>query len=126
MKTIIASIVSLLLGLAIGCYIGHRDYDRHTTNEAVDLMVQGTETSEALQATIGARAIEFIGAGDTQEAVQLLSGPIARYYTLYSATGRNDERSTKLRDLIEQLARTNQVVAARITEISNMSLLKKP
>jgi hypothetical protein len=88
--------------------------------------VEGTEISEALQATVGARAIELIGAGDTQQAVQLLSGPIARYYALYSAAGRNDERSTKLRALIEQLARTNQVVAARITELSNTSLLKKP
>ncbi len=125
MKTSIASIVSLLLGLAIGCYIGFRYCERHTTNEAVDLMVQGTETSAALQATIGVRAIELIDSGDTQQAVQLLSGPIAHYYTLY-APGRSDERSAKLRGLIEELARTNQVVGARITEISNMSLLKKP
>jgi hypothetical protein len=133
MKLKLAVVLLMVAAIALGFFVGrfhagsyaqHRDAE-HEVTEAIDLAVQGTETSAALQATLGVRAIEFIDSGDTQQAVQLLSGPIARYYTLYPL-GRNDERSEKLRGLIEELARTNQVVAARITEISNMSSLKKP
>ena len=129
LAVVLLMVAALTLGFFVGrfhagSYVQHRDAE-HEVTEAVELAVPGTETSAALQATLGVRAIEFIDSGDTQQAVQLLSGPIALYYTLY-APGRNDERSAKLRGLIEELARTNHVVAARISEASNMSLLKKP
>jgi hypothetical protein len=124
MKTLIASVAALLVGLGIGWYIGHRDYDRHTTNEAVALAVQGAESSDALTAALWARAIQFIESGQTQQAVQLLSGPVAHYYALYGDTVSNDERSMKLRALIQELASSNQVVSARIAEASNAAKIK--
>jgi hypothetical protein len=125
MKTLTTSAVSLLLGLVIGWYFEHRHSEREKT-EIVQQMVQGTETSAALGATIAARAIQLIESGEAQQAVQLLSSPVAHYYSLYADTVRTDERSTKLRALIEQLARTNQVVAARIAEASNAARIKTP
>ena len=125
MKTLTASAVSLLLGLVIGWYIEHCHAERDKT-EIVKVMVQGTESSVALGATTAASVIQLIESGEVQQAVQLLSSPVAHYYPLYADTVRTDERSTKLRALIEQLAKTNQVVAARIAEVSNAARIKTP
>lgn len=120
MKTLIASVVSLLIGLGSGWYFKHRRAE-HQKSEIVEQMSQGAEASRLAEAVRDARAIELIASGDTQQAVQLLSGPIARYYTLYPAAGRDDERSTKSRALIERLARTNQIVATRLSEMQEPS-----
>ena len=81
--------------------------------------------ADAEHAARAVRAVQFIELGDTQRAVQLLSGPIAHYYSLYGDDHRNDQRS-KVRALIEQIARTNQVVAARIAEASTNTQFKTP
>ena len=133
MKLKLAVVLLMVAGIALGFFVGrfyggsyvHNRGAEREAAEAVELAVQQADSSTALQAALGVRAIEFIGSGETQQAVQLLSGPIARYYTSYSA-GRDDERSAKLRAAIEELARTNSVVAARITELSNLSSLKTP
>jgi hypothetical protein len=88
-------------------------------------MVEGIESSDCEHAARAARAIELIGSGDVQQAVKLLSHPVANYYTLYREESMHNERSAKLRGVIEELARTNQVVAAQIIEISNYQL-KRP
>lgn len=124
MKIAIASVACLAFGLGIGWFLGHRAYDRHITNEAVSTGLEAAETSDAYKAALGARAIECTESGETQQAVQLLSTPIAHYYTLYGDLDRSDERSAKLRKLIEQLASTNPIVAARIAESSNAARIK--
>ncbi len=125
MKTLIASAVSLLVGLLIGWYF-ERQHAEAEKIEFSQLMVQGTESSVSLQAAEAARAIELIGSGQPEGALHLLCRPVAHYYVLYSTTVTNDERSVKLRSLIEELARTNQVLAARIAEVSNAARLKTP
>jgi hypothetical protein len=77
----------------------------------------GIESSEGEQAARAVRAIQAINSGDAKGAVQLLSHPIAYYYLLYSDLDTNDRRKRMI-TMIEQLARTNQVVAARIAEFS--------
>ena len=84
-----------------------------TTRETV----AGIESSDGEKAARAVRAIEAIDSGDSQGAVQLLSHPIANYYLLYSGVGTNDRRKRVI-TMIEQLARTNQIVAARIAEFS--------
>jgi hypothetical protein len=116
MKTLLATGISLFLGLGIGWYIGHRQafyYVPETTREAV----AGIESSDGEKAARAVRAIQAIDSGDAQGAVQLLSHPIAHYYLLYSDIDTNDRRKRMIA-LIEQLARTNQIVAARIAEFS--------
>ncbi len=125
MKTLIASIVSLLCGLAIGWYIGHGRAGREKT-EIVQQMVQGGESADGEHAARAVRAIELVESGKASDAVQLLSIPIAHYYSVYSDTGRGDERRARLRALIEQLAKTNQTVAVRIAEASTNHSLKTP
>ena len=124
MKILLASAISLLLGLVVGWYIEHRRAE-HEKTEIVQQMVQGSESADAEHAARAVRAVQFIELGDTQRAVQLLSGPIAHYYSLYGDDHRNDQRS-KVRALIEQIARTNQVVAARIAEASTNTQFKTP
>jgi hypothetical protein len=78
-------------------------------------MVEAGESSDGAEAARAARAIQFIDAGQHEEAVRLLSGPVAHYYSVYGALNTNERRS-KVRSLIEELAKTNQVVAGRIAE----------
>src|SRR5438552_8211097 len=113
MKARVACVVSLLLGVAIGWY-AERRHAEHEKAQIVQQTVEGDESSDRERAVRAVRAIESIQSGDTQQAVQLLSTPVAHYYTLYTEAGRKEERRAETRGLIEQLARTNQVVAARI------------
>jgi hypothetical protein len=117
MKTLIASAISLVLGLAIGWYVEHSRAKREKA-EIIEQMMEGIASSDRELAARAVRAIQSIESGEGQQAVQLLSTPIARYYLAYTNADRIDERSTKVLTLIEQLAKTNQIVAARIAEAS--------
>jgi uncharacterized protein YneF (UPF0154 family) len=112
MKPLIAS-VSLVVGLVVGFYIGYRYYERHITNEAVQQMMAEMESSDGYHAAEAVRIIELIDSGDRSNAVRILSTPIANYYQWYAVHADTDQER-KLRVFIEQLASTNQVVAAAI------------
>ena len=119
MKTVIGSVVALILGLGLGFYFKDHRSDREKT-ETVRLMVESVESSAGADAARAVRAIQFIESDQRQEAVQLLSGPIADYYMVYGELSANERRS-QLRSMIEELAKTNQVVAARIAEAASNS-----
>jgi hypothetical protein len=114
MKIIIVSLMSLLVGLGIGCYIGYREWDRHITNEALKLLMESQESSEELAAVISMKAIGSIETDDTQKAIQCLSKPIRIYYNNYEYAGTNNELRTKLRAQIKELISTNKIVADEI------------
>jgi hypothetical protein len=113
MKIIAASLGCLLLGLVMGGYVGFRYHEKHITNEAVKLMMEGMESADGEHAAEAARAIELINSGESSNAVQLLSSPIANYYHWYAVYADTD-RERRLRAMIEQLASTNQIVANAI------------
>ena len=85
-------------------------------------MMEGDDGAAAI---IAMDAIPCIEAGDTQKAVQYLSFTIGHYYSHYAIQSRPDELRLKLRTQIEQLASTNQIIAAR-RKASTNSLLKTP
>jgi hypothetical protein len=116
MKTFVASVVFLLVGIAIGCYVGYRYCDRHTSNEAMQAMVESLESHDALMASMSAHTIGLIDSGQDQKAVQMLSFPIASYYYVYASSRFTNEQRLKLRALIDGLASTNQIVAAQIAK----------
>jgi len=116
MKTFVASVIFLLVGLATGFYIGYRDYHKHIADEAVQQLVESTESSDALMAGMSARTISLIDSGQDQQAVQMLSFPIAQYYYIYASSTFTNEQRLKLRALIDGLASTNQIVAAQIAK----------
>jgi len=120
MRALIASIVCLVIGLAIGFFVGYRYYERHITNEAVQQMLEGMESSQRLEATMSIRAISLAESGDTQQVAQIFSFPIANFYSEYAPQTHNDERTKKLLAKIEQFSQSNQVVAARIRESTNV------
>jgi hypothetical protein len=120
MKTLIASTVCLLVGLAIGVYAGYRYHERHWNNVAMQAMVESLESHDALLASMSAHTISLIDSGQDQQAVQMLSFPIASYYYVYASSRFTNEQRFKLRALIDGLASTNQIVAAQIArEMSN-------
>src|SRR5438046_3013466 len=93
MKTCVGSVIFLLLGLAVGFYAGNRSYHKRIADEAVQQLVESTESSDALMAAMSARTISLIDSGQDQQAVQMLSFPIAHYYYIYaSSTFTNDQR----------------------------------
>jgi hypothetical protein len=112
-KTIPASIVCLLVGSAIGLLVGYRYHDRHVMNEAVRQMVDGIESADGAHAAEATRVVEFIQAGESSNAMRMLSRPIADYYQQYAVRPDTDRRQ-RLRAMIEQLASTNQVVSDAI------------
>jgi hypothetical protein len=104
----------LLLGLVIGWYVQQRHTERETT-DVVDQMQQPIESSDREKAVRAIRAIEMIQSGDSRNAVQLLSRPIADFYHFHVRLAHNNERTKDLLIRIEQLANTNPVVASEIT-----------
>ena len=125
MKTLIASFVSLLIGLAVGWYFEHRQANDEMTDAVKHVQIHNRQ-----EAAIDLRAIELIQSGDTQQVVQLLSIPIASFYAwnmnlMHNDTATvpwNDEVTRGLLAQIEQFARTNQVVAAQIQTNINFGL----
>jgi hypothetical protein len=114
MRTAIASIVCLVVGLAIGSYVGYRYYERHITNEAVQQMMQGMESSDRLRAAMAVQSITLIESGESSNAVQLLSRRIGDFYRSYAGLKNNEERTKQLLASIETVASTNVVVADEI------------
>jgi hypothetical protein len=125
MKTTVASLISLVLGLGLGWYFESHRAQRDKT-EIVGQLVEGGESADRERAMRAVRAIESIQAGDTQKAVQLLSSPVAHYYTLYTEPGTKEEKRAETRAAIELLAKTNQIVAARISEFSSNLQVRIP
>jgi len=116
MKTCLASIIFLLVGLAIGFYAGNRSYHKHMTDEAIARMEEQSESYDAVMASFSTRTISLIDAGQDKEVVQLLSYPIASYYYVYGSSRFTNEQRLKLRAIIDGLASSNKVVAAQIAE----------
>lgn len=116
MKTCVASVIFLVVGLAAGFYIGYRDYHKHMADEAVHQLVEFTESSDAFNAGMSARAISLIDSGQEQNAIHLLSYPLAHYYYIYASSTFTNEERLRLRATIDALASSNQVVAAEITK----------
>jgi hypothetical protein len=114
MKALIASIVCLVVGLAVGFYAGYRDYHKHIADEAVQQLVASTESSDRLEAARGVRAIELIQSGDTRQAIQMFSIPVGDFYSEYAHLSHNDEKTKNLLAKIEQVASTNAAVASAI------------
>ena len=123
MKTLLTSAVFLILGLGLGWYCEYHRAGREKT-QIVQQLVEGSESSDREHAIRAARAIQLIESGQSQQAVQLLASPVAHYYTLYSGAGTSEERRSEARALIEQLAKTNQIVAAQIAEASTNSQMR--
>ena len=100
----------------MGFYAGNRSYHKHIADEAVQQLVESTESSDALMAAMSARTISLIDSGQDQQAVQMLSFPIAHYYYIYASSTFTNEQRLKLRAMIDGLASTNQIVAAQIAK----------
>jgi hypothetical protein len=114
MKTFVTSVVFLLVGFVIGFYVRYRYCEWHQTSEAMQAMVESLESHDALLAAMSARTISLIDSGHDQQAVQMLSFPIASYYYVYASSKFTNAQRLKLRAMIDDLAKSNQVVAAQI------------
>ncbi len=98
----------------MGVFIGQRHDSKHMTNAAVEQLVQAMESSDRLEAALAVRTITRIDSGASDEAVELRSRRIGDYYRHYATLTNSDRRTKDWLAQIEQLARTNKVVAQEI------------
>ena len=120
----VATAIALFLGYTVGWRVEHRRAQRREA-EMVQRVWQGMESFDAERAARAVRAIEAIESGEGRKALQLLRPPIAEYYSLYAEHRRGAQGSNTLA-MIEDLARTNQLVAAWIAEASTNARTKTP
>jgi hypothetical protein len=114
MKTCVASVIFLLVGLVAGFYAGNRSYHKRIADDAVQQLVESGESSDRFEAAIAVRSVMLIQSGESSNAVQFLSRRIGDFYRSYAALTHNDERTKQLLALIEQVASTNTVVGDEI------------
>jgi hypothetical protein len=118
MKITIISLVSLLIGIGAGWYLGYTrpnaQANRELRKELGDVQVDDIRA-----AAFAVGAINRIDAGDTQAAVQWLSLPIAHFWSDCQIRPSTNEDRLKLLGSIEKLSHTNQIVAAHITNEAN-------
>jgi hypothetical protein len=116
MKTTMISLVSLLVGIGVGWYVG---YSRPTAQMSREMRHQfdADESDQAAAAALATQAIQCIDSGETQKAVQFLTFPIMVYYRDYATQPGTNAQRLKVRAYIELLAQTNPVVAARLKEV---------
>jgi len=112
MKTIIISLSSLLVGLALGWYLGYVQPNAKANREAMKQFAT-MDADDTMAAAVAYRTFIFYDAGETQKAMQALAWPIGAYYRYNKKQPLTEERSNFLAK-IEQLASTNQVVATEI------------
>lgn len=115
MKTLIASTVSLLLGLLIGgIIVGYIEvkYWHHKMDEAHSWQ---SEDFHRVQAVDCVNYIQLLDTGKTQEAVQMMARPITFYYYL-DPRDTNAFRNTFMdrfaRTNIDCVASSNRIVAS--------------
>jgi uncharacterized protein YneF (UPF0154 family) len=115
--TIPNSLVLGLVGLATGFFVGYRYYEGHIADvamhKAIKEMMDEMVRSAGDQTAQDIHVIESFGPDASGDAVRLLAGRIADYYQHHANNGGTDQERT-LRAAIDQLARTNPVVADEI------------
>jgi hypothetical protein len=115
MKTIGFCMLALIVGTALGWFVSQR-YARHKLDKVVEEMVAGSESEEAASAARALGVIGHIESGDTSNALQSLSRPIAHYYVLYSESGEVRNRRSNLFAAIENLTNNNPAVSEAVRE----------
>ena len=115
MKTLVAlvaSLVSLLVGVALGWYLGYARPATKANREAIKQFAI-MDADDSMAAAIAVRAIPLIQAGESEKAVKGLVRPIGMFYRFHKPRVSTEEQSNLL-TRIEQLAVTNQVIATEI------------
>src|SRR4051812_40049022 len=109
-KLLLTSAMCLLIGGLVGFYIEHTRGESNLT-EAIKLMQEAEEAIKVTEAARSAKAISLLASGESQDAIALLCGPITSYSVIYAKDSETNELRLKLRALIEDLVRTNEIVA---------------
>jgi hypothetical protein len=110
------TLVCVAVFFAGGWYVGNGQQHLKTA-EAIEAGLATSESHERLEAARAARAIQSLSSGDTNEATRLLAGAVADFYVSNTDRTSTNEQTAKVLTLIENLARTNRIVADRIAEL---------
>lgn len=114
MKLFLGIAIGLIVGVALGWIAGYvhpnrkaiRQLERYTEKVRRDREPEGTTT-----AVYAIKGVQLIAAGMTNEAIKVLSHPIARYYEFYASDLGTNQYRRRMREVIDELARTNQIVS---------------
>ncbi len=109
-------------GLVVGCALGWFGGYVHPSSKAARHAAQYMDRVEpdfVGSAIYGLATIPLILSGDNNAAIERLSHPIASYYRFYAQNpGTNDYR-LRMRRVIDEMARTNQILANSIQRETN-------
>ncbi|MGO9476353.1 MAG: hypothetical protein ACLP7I_00255 [Limisphaerales bacterium] len=114
MRFIIPYLVCFLVGVGIGWYVGHTLQIAEARRVVNQGMTKVEEVYDAAEARSALRAVPIIQSADTKQAVDWFARPIAIYYHKFAGEACTNSERQILRDMIEQLASTNKIVADAI------------
>jgi hypothetical protein len=121
MNRITALAIGLVLGAALGWVTGYV-YPKRTALRRLERYVAKVEREKEPYSTTAAiysiKGVQLIAAGMTNEAIKILSHPIADYYETYAANPGTNRYRSRMREVIDELARTSESVRT--------SLARKP
>ena len=114
-------IIGLVIGIVVGWLAGYvhpNRKDMRRLERYTEKVQKEREPDSTATVIYSIKGVQLIAAGLTNEAIEILSHPIARYYQSYAANPGTNEYRRRMRQVIDDLARTNLIVGA--------SLARKP
>jgi hypothetical protein len=118
-------IVGILIGVAIGWFVG---YTRpiNKANRDAQQYLKTMENDDVMAAMFAVRAIPLVESGDTKKAIKWLAKPIGSYYRIYAQNAGTNEQRQELRIRIEKLASSNAIVAAELQKQNENQKIDQP
>ena len=118
MKAWTAFILGLLVGSALGWLLGSSHATAKGREKADEAVRWREEVDIALAADYALIAIPMVERGDTNAAVERLSRLVAVYYDGYASKSGTNEMRVRGKRVIEEMARTNQILTRMIKKVA--------
>jgi len=113
MKSPLTFILGLAVGATITWFVAYVHPRREADRRGL-AYIDRVEPEFVGTAIYALSTIPLIESGDTNAAIERLSHPIAVYYRLYAHEPGTNQYRAKVRDAIDNFARSNATVAASI------------
>ena len=114
----IVCVVVLLLVSAVSWFFGNAHSTARGRTADDEVVKWREEVDTALAADYALMAIPMIERGDTNAAIERLSRLIAVYYLGYASKPRTNEMRLRGKRVIEEMARTNQILTRMIERVA--------
>jgi len=118
MKRSLTFVLLLLIVAAVSWGIGSSRATTKSRQDAHEAVRGREEVDVTLTAGYALMTIPMIERGDTNAAIERLSRLIAVYYVGYASKPGSNETRLRGKRVVEEMARTNQVLAKMIEKVA--------